>query len=90
MRCVQDTDQNHHLPILHFPDAHFDLRDLAATDVPSRDLQLFRPFALRPTVGISEKLRLLRASPSKKRFPRRCNFAQTLRVGFLVNTISLP
>ena len=54
MRCVQDTDQNHHLPILHFPDAHFDLRDLAAADVSSRDLQLFRPFALRPTVGISE------------------------------------
>ena len=42
-------NQEHHLPIFHLPDSHFDFRDLAPTDVPSSFLEFSRQNRLSPT-----------------------------------------
>ena len=53
VRLAEDADQQHHLPIFHFPDSHFDFRDFTATDVPSGYLEFPRQIRLRPVANSS-------------------------------------
>ena len=48
LRRIEKLNQQHHLPVFHLPDSHFDFRDLASADVPSRFLEFPREFCLRP------------------------------------------
>ena len=48
MRSFEEANEEHHLPVFHFPDSHFDFRDLAPTDVPSSFLKFSRQIRLGP------------------------------------------
>ena len=48
VRLAEDANQQHHLPVLHFPDSHFDFRHFTATDVPPGYLEPPRQIRLRP------------------------------------------
>ena len=54
MRSLENANQKHHLPVLHFADAHLDFRDLAPTDVPAGFLKLPRQIRLRPAAIVPD------------------------------------
>lgn len=51
---AEDMNEQHHLPVLHFPDSHFDFRDLTSADVPPGYLKLPRQPGLSPAAIASD------------------------------------
>ena len=89
MRSFEEVNQEHHLPVFHLPDSHFDFRDLASTDVPAGFLEFSRQFRLRPAaiapdppdLPTDNVLMIHAAGKDSKIAPTRCATAGMMFIG---------